>query len=83
MTFTEAKATQAQLDAEVTRLGAALNASQKGAMGLTPDSVKFGPEFRTAKSQFDAAFHRLRTFNAVFTKAFRRELLESRRQRGR
>jgi hypothetical protein len=79
--FIEAKACQAALDAEVARCGLVLNAFPKGAMGLTPDAVKFSHEYRAAKATFDNAFKRLRTFNAWHVKAHKDELREERRIR--
>lgn len=81
MTFAAAKATRAALDNEVARLGQVLNAFPKGAMGLTPDAVKFSPEFRAAKQAFDVAFAKLRNFNSAFTKAYADEIREERRTR--
>lgn len=67
-TFDGAKVIQRSLLSEVRRLSAALNAFPKGAMGLTPDEVKASPEFRLAKSQYEAAFQKLRRFNAILNK---------------
>jgi hypothetical protein len=81
MTFAEAKATQSALDNEVTRLGDVLDTFPKGALGLTPDAVKFSPEYSAAKSAFDAGFAKLRNFNGAFTKSFAKEIREERRAR--
>lgn len=81
MTFTEAKALAATLDAEASRLGAILQAFPKGPMGLTPDAVRATAEWKLAKHQFDAAFAKLRNFNGAFTKAFAKEIREERRAR--
>lgn len=78
MTFAEAKATAAAIEAEISAAEVALRAFPVGPMGLTPDAVKVTPEFRAAKKAFDASFAKLRAFNAVFTKTFSRELREER-----
>lgn len=74
LTFSQAKATVAELSAELDRTSAALDRFPKGPMGLTPDAVKFSPEYRSAKQAFDTAFAKTRAFNAVFTKTFAKEL---------
>ena len=81
MTFNEAKQLKSQIETEIAGLSAKLAGFPTGAMGLTPDAVKFSPEFRAAKSAFDAAFARLRQFNAFYLKAFRKEVKADRAQR--
>lgn len=79
--FAIATAARDALDAELSRLSAALKVFPSGPMGITPDAVKFSPEFRAAKSAFDAAFHRLRAFNAEYHRTFKAEILAARRAR--
>lgn len=64
-----------ETDAEraVREAGDVLGAFPRLPNGLTPDHVKFSPEYRAAKSRFDRAFHALRLANAARIKA-RREL---------
>lgn len=78
-TFSQAMACRAVLEANVARLSAALLAFPRGPMGLTPDGVKASQEFMTASADFNVAFHRLRTFNASFAKAFAKEIRDERR----
>jgi len=49
--------------AELDAASYALKAFPKGAMGLTPDSVKQSPEWKTAKHRYLVAFEMLRAFN--------------------
>jgi len=70
MTYQEAKEIRATIEANVGQTSAALRSFPKGPMGLTPDAVKASPEYCAAKAAYDAAFNRLRTFNASFVKAF-------------
>jgi hypothetical protein len=44
-----------------------------GAMGLTPDSVKIGAEYRAARLEYEKAAARLRAFNAYLLKEYRAE----------
>jgi len=82
MTYQEAKARQAALEANVKLAGAALRQfPANGPMGLTPDSVKASPEFRTAKACFDRAFSQLAAFNAAFVKTYRKEAAAERKAR--
>lgn len=81
-TFTAAKAIKRGLE-ESERAAAkrllGIAGVGSGAMGLTPDSVKSSPEYRTAKAEHDLAFRRLQAFNAQFVKAFAAELRAERR----
>lgn len=84
MTFDEAKALQAALEASVARAGAWLDhlrGDHRTVLGLTPDEVKFSREWQRGKAVYDAAFRRLREFNRVFVKAYARELRAERRER--
>lgn len=74
MTYSIAKAAQATLEAEWRAAGKALQGYPRNAVGLTPDAVKFSPEYRAAKAAYDAAFARLRAFNITFTKTYAAEL---------
>jgi hypothetical protein len=51
-----------------------------GPMGLTPDAVKATPEYQAAKARMDATFQGLRTYNAWYTKTFKKELKKDRRK---
>ena len=79
--FAVATATADRLTAEVSRLGTALDAFPRGPMGLTPDAVRTSPEYRAAKTAFDAANARSRNFNGIFIKEFAPELRDQRRIR--
>lgn len=81
MTYAEAKATAANIDAEVSAAEVALRSFPAGPMGLTPDSVRVTPEYRAAKLAFDKSFAKLRAFNGTFTKTFAKEIREERRAR--
>lgn len=52
-------------------------------MGLTPDKVKFSPEYRKVKATFDQSFKELQAFNTFFMKHFKKEYAEERRNKGR
>lgn len=54
------------LRAELDRASAALNAFPRGSMGLTPDHIKFSPEYRATKAACDKAFAALRHFNTIY-----------------
>ena len=58
------EAARAALESEVKKASADLKVFPRAANGLTPDAVKFSPEYRAAKSGFDRAFQALRKFNA-------------------
>ena len=73
-TFNDAKAA---LEANLAAAGKVLGAIPgvgTGPMGLTPDEVKFSPEYRNAKKAVDAAFAALRNFNGKYVKVFKNEI---------
>ena len=49
-----------------------------GRFGLTPDSVKFSPEYRRANGEYRAAFNALRELNGRCVKRFAKELARER-----
>ena len=46
-----------------------------GAMGLTPDHIKFTPEFRNARARSQGIMEIERKFNQVFSKRFKKEII--------
>jgi hypothetical protein len=50
-----------------------------GPMGLTPDNVKFSPEYRAAKIAFDCAFRNLQAFNKRYVREYKTELRAQKR----
>jgi hypothetical protein len=80
--FEAAKAKRDEIDKEGARISALINAIpgvDSGPMGLTPDVVKFSEEYRTLAGELAVAWHKLRTFNAWFTKAYSEELAQERK----
>lgn len=72
-TYEQAKAYQDMLYSALDRANSALQAFPKGALGLTPDSVKASAEFKQANARYQAAFQAVRSFNAWFTKQYKKE----------
>ena len=66
-THDELLALRDRAQANVTAASAGLKAFAhlRAPNGLTPDAVKFSPEYRAAKSAYDQAFARLRAVNAA------------------
>lgn len=62
---------QARLETAWRAAGDALKGFPKGAMGLTPDSVKASPEWQAAKRAYESAFAALRAFNGAHTAELR------------
>ncbi len=52
-----------------------------GSNGITPDEVKFSLEYTTDKTAYDTSFQNLRTFNAYFSKVFKSEYAQERREK--
>jgi hypothetical protein len=82
VSFIEAKATKAELEAEVRKLSDSLIAFPKtGPLGLTPDAIKSSPEYVAARQAYDFRFAALRGFNQWFIRTFDSELRLERRYR--
>lgn len=81
MTYEEAKTIKTALEAESKRLGKLLNDGPKGPMGLTPDHIKFSPEFQAAKRAYERTQGKIATFNRMFLKVFAKEYAAERRAR--
>lgn len=81
MTFAEAKARYDELYAAAKRASDALQAFPSGPMGLTPDDVKFSPEFMAASAAYRTAAKRSRDYNTWFIKNYAREYREFNRSR--
>lgn len=84
MSYHVAKQVGIAVEARAKAAGLALRAVPgvgSGANGLTPDAVKFSPEYRAAKAAHEAALAELRRFNAWFAKAFKAEIAAERRTR--
>lgn len=60
------------------RLARELGIDSRGPMGLTPDAIKFNPEYQKAWKHERQAFSAMREFNTQYTRVFRRELREDR-----
>lgn len=81
--YAEAKRVVDKIQSESNAASAALQTFPKGATGLTPDAVKFSPEFKAAKTRFNVAVARERSANAWFYKTFKKEIRAERAARGR
>lgn len=80
--YAAAKAAQVRLDDEHRAAAAALKAIPgvgSGTMGLTPDSIKFGPDYRGARRRVDIAFESLRRFNQAFKRRYARQIADDAR----
>ena len=84
MTYTEAKAMGAAIEARLKAASAAMpKGTGSGPMGLTPDAIKFSPEYRAAKLVVDRTMRELREFNRWFVPTFKKEIsAEIRARRG-
>lgn len=78
-TYTEAKIIKSQLEAENSVWSKRLSVFPKGPMGLTPDHIKFSPEYREVKENFDKSWKYMRDFNGWFTKKFKKEIAAERK----
>ena len=81
MSFEVAKTLHNKLNSAVDDASAILQQFPKGDAGLTPDAVKFSPEFRAAKTAFEYHFKLAREFNGLYNRTFKRELASERKSR--
>lgn len=80
MTFEEAKTAADHLDSAVKSAGEVLRQFPRSPLGLVSEETRKSPEYISAKRQYDIAFAKLRGFNAVFTRRFKKELANARRR---
>jgi hypothetical protein len=74
MTFLQALEEQKKIEQEVEISSERLRKYPTLPNGLTPDAVRETMQFKSDKRAFDIAFSKLRNFNAVFVKQFKKEL---------
>lgn len=89
MSFALGLKRQAELEGEAAAASAILRdfpGAGSGAMGLTPDAIKFSPEYRAAREGYASAAARLAQFNSKFCQRFKAELsarrMATRQQKG-
>lgn len=74
-----ASATRDKLNARAKEASAKLQTYPRGATGITPDAIKFSPEYQADLRAYRGAEATLRTFNAGYVKTFKTELAAERR----
>lgn len=82
LTFEKAKEIQEALNLAANNASKVLKdivGDEVGPMGLTPDHIKFSPEYQSALATFNHANARSRAFNGPFVKQFKKELAELRK----
>lgn len=82
MCYEVAKEMKAVMEAREREAAAVLKAVRGdavGPMGLTPDAVKFSPEYRQAKGDWQACNDAARRFNAWFYREFKAQVKAERR----
>ncbi len=57
-----------------------LRGGRSGPMGLTPDSIKFSPEYQQSKRAFDATHNQLRKLNSLVPKEYLKRRAKDRRE---
>lgn len=72
--FVDARVVADLLSAKAEEASKGLEGFPRGAMGLTPDVVKFSREFREAKFKFECAFASSRLFNQFYVKTWKKEI---------
>lgn len=79
--YEDAKRTKVALQDDVARFSKAMQQFKgAGSMNLLSDSIRNSAEYRTAKSNYDNAFAKLRDFNGMFTRHFKDEYAADRRR---
>jgi hypothetical protein len=68
--YQTAKARRDRLEARVHETSLVLQSFPKSSIGLTPDHIKFGADYRLALADFQAANTGLRMFNTWFLRHF-------------
>ena len=73
MNFQEALEISKKFDTEISRLSKILNSYPSNSMGLTPDSVKFSPQYQSDTNNYNKVAKQYREFNKFFMKTFKKE----------
>lgn len=73
LNYESAKNHQLSLERIVDEKSKKLMEYPKGLMGLTPDEIKNTAQWKNDKKNFELAFSELRSFNAFFTKKYKKE----------
>lgn len=81
MTFQEATAIQQRIERDLESIQSKLDAFPRKEMGLVPDEIRSSDEYRSAKEEWGKAWNQYRVFNGWYTKAFKSQLQEQRRQK--
>ena len=81
MTFPQALCMSKGLNDDYDVASKAMEVFPRGEFGLIPDDVKATLEFKDARFAYDAAFENLRNFNGVYTKQYKVELAEIRKEK--
>lgn len=81
MTFQEAVAKKAELNAINDALSNALQGFEKESNGMISQTVRDTPEFIEADTDFKKSFSELRAFNTWYLKAFKKEIQLARKNR--
>jgi hypothetical protein len=79
MTYEEAKKIKDNIETELDVANTILSSFPKGPMNLTSDAVRATPEWQAAKRSSEQTFAKLRSFNSIFVKNFKKEIKAERR----
>jgi hypothetical protein len=71
--YIEAKLKRDNLELKLKEYSEKVNAYPKGAMGLTPDAIKFSEPYTSDRRKLEIAFKALQDFNKVFVKTYKKE----------
>lgn len=81
MDYIEARNIKHKLDKDVdvaSKLLRAIPGISSGPMGLTPDIVKFRPDYIKAKNEYNIAANKAKLWNKLFLKTFKKEYEQER-----
>lgn len=81
MAYILAKAKQDELYNAMQAASEALQKYPKGALGLTPDHVKFSDAYQSDALEYNRAFEALRAYNTWFVKTYKKEIQQARNER--
>ncbi|MCK4842769.1 MAG: hypothetical protein KAT04_12955 [Methylococcales bacterium] len=79
MNYLEAKELKGSLEDNLKKVESLFDGFNTGNMGLVSDDVLNSDEYIFANTEFKKAFKKLRDFNAVYVKQFKKEIRSNRR----
>lgn len=81
MTFEKALDLKKEIETRVNKLDTEIKSFEKNSLGMVKEEIRNSKEYKESKKSFDLSFKELQNFNSWFTKEFKKEIAEQRKNR--